>query len=76
MLKKAQLMYEVDWLGRLEYEAWSRRIKQLRWELSNEERIQLQQPQPVAQEVAPPQPERSSKPVRPIPISNHYKDGN
>jgi hypothetical protein len=70
-------MYEVDWLRRLEYEAWSRRIRQLCWELSNEKRIQLQQPQPSAQEVAPPpQPERSSKPVRPIPISNYSKDGN
>jgi hypothetical protein len=70
-------MYEVDWLGRLDYEAWSRRIRQLRWELSNQERIQLQQPQPDAQEVAPPpQPEESSKPIRPIPISNRSKDGN
>jgi len=58
-----------DWLQQINYEAWKRRIYQLRRELS-QERIQAQQHQPVPQEVALPLQTEQTSTNKPRPIKS------
>lgn len=72
-MEESFAMYEIDWLHQLDYQAWRRRIYQLRRELS-QDRMQPQHLQSTSQQEVPvPQPEQisTSKP-RPIQSSARF----